>query len=355
MNVLFISSLKKNSTAVSILRALLDFDKCKIHGIISDIDNQEFTGVKIKKGFFDIEKELDPEVDLILFVEGGSFQLFPYNIDKCPVITAWYGIDTHTNYNKHKEISKFFDFTFLAQKEYALKLSDDLKKDVFWLPLAYDQTCVINSSDLDISETYEIAYVGSMDASVHPFRMKLLKEVQKLKFNAFIGSTDSNKMYKIYNNSLVVFNYSINNDLNMRVFEAIGSGALLFTNPINNNGLEDFFIEGKDYFVYSESNFVQELISLREQLNEISRFRESRINKILNEHQYINRVELLFKVLTLQNKVSRITRESADSFDYMRIASLNQSPKIALKIYADELKAKTFSQKLFQFFIRKIL
>ena len=355
MNVLFISSLKKNSTAVSILRALLDSDKCKVHGVISDIDNLEFKGVKIKKGFFNIEKEVDPEVDLIIFVEGGSFQLFPYNIDKCLVTTVWYGIDTHTNYNKHKEISKFFDFTFVAQKEYALKLSDDLKKDIFWLPLAYDQTSVSSSSGLDISETYDIAYVGSMDAAVHPVRMKLLEEIQKLKFNAFIGSTDSNRMYKIYKNSLIVFNFSINNDLNMRVFEAIGSGALLFTNHMKNNGLEDLFIEGEDYYVYSESNIVQELNSLKKQPDKISKFRDSRVNKILNEHKYKNRVEYLFEVITLENNVSRVIRETADTFDYMRIASLNQSPKTALKIFAGDLKAKTYSQKLFQFFTRKIL
>ena len=53
------------------------------------------------------------------------------------------------------------------------------------------------------------------------------------------------EMFSIYQNSKIVFNYSFKNDVNMRIFEALGSGALLMTNRIVNNGIEDILNPGK--------------------------------------------------------------------------------------------------------------
>ena len=49
-------------------------------------------------------------------------------------------------------------------------------------------------------------------------------------------------MGRIYSESKIVLNASINGDLNMRVFEALTSGALLVTDRIE-NGLDTLFAQ----------------------------------------------------------------------------------------------------------------
>jgi hypothetical protein len=56
-------------------------------------------------------------------------------------------------------------------------------------------------------------------------------------------------MGEIYSRSKIVFNKSINRDLNMRFFEGLASGALLVTDRIG-NGLADVAQEGVHYVGY---------------------------------------------------------------------------------------------------------
>src|SRR5262249_20237210 len=58
------------------------------------------------------------------------------------------------------------------------------------------------------------------------------------------------EMGAIYSRSKIVFNKSINGDLNMRFFEGLAAGALVVTDRIG-NGLTDVACEGEHYVGYS--------------------------------------------------------------------------------------------------------
>ena len=58
------------------------------------------------------------------------------------------------------------------------------------------------------------------------------------------------EMGAIYSRSKIVFNKSINGDLNMRFFEGLAAGALVVTDRIG-NGLADVACEGEHYVGYS--------------------------------------------------------------------------------------------------------
>ena len=345
MTILFISSLVPNSTSISLLRALKKLQEFHIQ-VISDVKNLEFPEAIIEKNFFDVRKYVNTSTSLILFVEGGTFQLFPMFIDKCHVKTAWYGIDTHTNFEKHVAISRVFDFSFIAQKEYVEELNSYCKSYCTWLPLAFDDTNSISKKDIDSQSQNDIAYVGSTDKSVHPIRMKLIEIINQYDLKKYIGRASIEDLYEIYKKSNCVFNYSINNDLNMRVFEAIGSGALLFTNEIRNNGLEEFFEEGSDYVLYTEETFKQDFEGLINSLNKIKCGRQERILKIKTSHTYANRIQdLVRKTMSIESKKVKST-ETLDEFDYIRIAFLNASYKISLRLLLDLLIAKTHKRSL---------
>jgi len=341
--IIFISSLLPNATSISLLRAFKKREEYKIK-IISDVKNSEFPEAIIEKGFFDVRKYVNTKLSLVLFVEGGTFQLFPMFIDKVATKTAWYGIDTHTNFEKHKAISRAFDFSFIAQKEYVEKLKSYCSSSIHWLPLGFDNTNTKKDTDPQIQN--DIAFVGSTEKLLHPTRVKLIDIINQYNFRKFFGKTSMREMYNIYKNSHCVFNYSINNDLNMRVFEAIGNGALLFTNEIRNNGLEDLFEEGSDYVIFAEKTFREDLERLINNLNKYKSMRQDRIQKVERLHTYDHRMKELVKTIKITELKKEKLSETQDHFDYIRIAFLNGAYKISLQLLLDILIAKTQKKSL---------
>lgn len=353
IDFLFISSLKENSTSISLLRSVkkLNFNSLTI---ISDIKNQEFKNIKKEKGFFDVSKYVNNKRTIVLFVEGGSMNLFPLNIHKSQSVNLWYGIDSHMNYNKHKFISRLFDISFIAQKEYALKLKNlDNITNCFWLPLAYDSN--ISNNYNSNKRKYDISYIGSMNRKMHSDRFKLIDQINKTKMKSFIGRLNYNEMYDLYRNSVTVFNRSVNNDLNMRFFEAIGSGALLLTNKIYKNGLDDIFEENIDYLTYDYKTFSDKLKYVKNNIERIEKNSKSRIEKILTRHTYDNRVMKILEIY-FSNKIQR--NNSVSTYDYLNVALSNASIFDYFKLlntFLKNLENKSIKSKLLQFLISLIL
>jgi hypothetical protein len=136
--------------------------------------------------------------------------------------------------------------------------------------------------------------VGSTDWTKYPERGLLLKAISEAHSKIFVGQATPKKMFEIYEKSKLVFNYSPMNDLNMRFFEAIGSGAVLITNPIVDNGVEDLFEKNTDFLEYST---IEELTSTLEQLlsesDTIHTISSNGLKKVLENHTYHHRAEAI--------------------------------------------------------------
>ena len=246
MNILFVGSLTRIATANYLLRAL----RRQGHAVFaySDVSHPEADATG--PGVVDVatlcaRHGLAPE--LVLFIEGGTMRLFPVGIEKLDARTAWYGIDTHMDYAKHLAIARVFDATFIAQQEYVERLRADGIAQAYWLPLGFAPGLLpdpLPPRDLDF------AYVGSMNATVHPERHALLTALARRYPNHYIGPATPEDMARLYSRARVVFNKSVNNDVNMRYFEAMGSGAALVTDPIRGNGVAELFEEGRHYLTY---------------------------------------------------------------------------------------------------------
>lgn len=246
MKVLFVASLTRIATANYLLRAL----RSQGHAVFAYSDvahpNADATG----PGVIDVatlcaRHDLAPE--LVLFVEGGTMRLFPVGLEKIAALTAWYGIDTHMDYAKHLAVARVFDATFIAQQEYIERLRADGIAQAYWLPLGFAPELLpdpLPPRDLDF------AYVGSMNASVHPERHALLAALAARYPRHYIGPATPDEMARTYCRAKVVFNKSVNNDVNMRYFEAMGSGAALVTDPVRGNGVAELFEDGRQYLTY---------------------------------------------------------------------------------------------------------
>jgi hypothetical protein len=201
-----------------------------------EITENDYSSGKIKRKAFD-EKIIKFKPSILIFIEGGDHRFFPLELFNLNVLKISYLIDTHLKDQEHIYLSHIFDVNFLAQRKY---LSKYAFKNAHWLPLAA-VSCEIN---FERARNIDICFIGSMDASVHPERIRIMSKLKSDFKNVKIGEFPANRIKELYSNSKVVVNWSVNNDLNMRVFEGISCGAHIISNSIEKTELKECGIDG---------------------------------------------------------------------------------------------------------------
>ena len=271
--------------------------------VISDISN-EFVDVRVTSTFSLVEvfSRVDFETDLLVYIEGGTMNVFPLDLNQIECTKIWWGIDSHLNFEKHLRIAKLFDHTFLAQKEFVTQLKACGVGSASWLPLAFPSSIQPEVSQKTI---YDFAFVGQTNDSIYPERARILNLLSRTFPNNFIGTAEPMEMLQIYASSKIVFNQSIKNDINMRFFEAMGTSALLITNEITENGFEDLFENGKHLFTFKNDRDLLEIVHivLGDENRRTSMVTEAN-RLITNNHRYSNRAQTLVDVaLTIKKRV----------------------------------------------------
>lgn len=234
------------------------------------------------------------EPDYVVFVEGGSMQLLPVALERLECLTAWYGIDTHMDYAKHLRIGRLFDVTFLAQKEYVERMRADGIRQVHWLPLGLAEELLPSPMP---ERTIDIAYVGSEQVAANPLRHTLLEALRREFSSTRFGAASPNEMGRIYAGAKLVFNKSVNNDVNMRFFEAAGAGAVLVTDRISNNGVEELFEEGKHYVSYEDQDsLIRTVQTLLTDPHRRAAIGKSARHHVLEHHTYRHRAQSFLSI-----------------------------------------------------------
>ena len=201
---------------------------------------------------FDLS-QLDAD-DLFFYVD--PTMEWPLGLESVPCTTIAYFIDVHQDLRSRLMLSNFFDVVFVAQKKYVPAFCEIGHKNVYWLPLACDaETHNVPSK----FRCFDIGFVGAL-GSQGTQRNKILSSIlPEFHTNEYWRYHSPREMGEVYGQSKIVFNASINGDLNMRVFEAMAAGALLITDRIS-DGLSDLFTEGTHYIAYSTVSDAMEKI-----------------------------------------------------------------------------------------------
>ncbi len=229
--------------------------------------------------------------DFYFFIETGLSEI-PPDLGKFNFPKVCYLIDTHIHLEKHINIAKNFDFIFLAQKEYIPEFKKNGMKHVEWLPLACDPEI---HGKQNVEKIYEVGFVGSITDN-HIRRKQLLKNIED-HFDLHVDRKFMDEMTRVFCQSQIVFNNSINYDLNMRVFEALCSGSLLVTDPALNSGLEELFENEKHLVIYQDDNLIDKIQYYLNQSNKIKEISECGRQEVLNKHTYAHRVQSIIDYL----------------------------------------------------------
>ncbi len=285
---------------------LKDWDMEEIRDRVRDHDIPYFTS-DIGKVLQRLPGEWVP--DLFLWVESGIW--YPLEgLKSLPCPTVCYLIDTHLHLEKHLEMAKAFDYVFLAQKEYISRFKKAGIERVFWLPLACDPETHGRKANknnppsppfskgglggFSSGKLYDIGFAGSL---IDPRRVDLLNKL-KQKFDVYYERCFLERMAEVFSQSKIVFNSSVKDDLNMRVFEAMASGSMLLTDEAKGSGLTELFHDKKHLVIYRDEKELLEFADyyLRHG-EERERVAEEGMKEVLDKHAYKHRVKEMIEII----------------------------------------------------------
>ncbi len=229
--------------------------------------------------------------DLYLWVETGLGGL-PADLKEHSIPKACYLIDTHIHFDRHVEIARQFDFVFIAQKGYLDAMHAAGIQNVFWLPLACDAEIHGKKGE---EKQYDVGFVGSVTPS-HARRKQLLDAIGQ-RFQLHSDRKFMDEMAAVLSESRIVFNNAVNNDLNMRVFEALCSGSLLMTDPAPGSGLDELFQNNRHLVLYSDdtlTDLIEHYLDHPEEREEIA---EQGRREVLARHTYDHRAGQILETL----------------------------------------------------------
>lgn len=234
------------------------------------------------------------KVDVFWEIESGHVSKEFQFIRAFPPISAvklWWVNDSHQFLDLMVAKAPYFDRVFVSMK-------DDVQafgKNAFWLPGSASLDVAL---DFNVPRVHDISFVGSMD-SVHSKRVEIINMLKvdfpqiNIKNNLFLDD-----MAFEYSSTKIVFNLSLNRDLNYRVFEALACGALLLTDRIG-NGLLDLFEDGKDIIVYDTyEDLCQKIKYYLQHEDERKAIAKSGQLKVKKYHTVDNRIDSVINQLS---------------------------------------------------------
>jgi spore maturation protein CgeB len=251
--------------------------------IISQFDLQEIQGIK---NGYDLYFRID---------DGGYVQDIPADLHPC----CWWISDTHLPkpYKTIKGKIKKYDFVFCTQKHAVEKLFKETGKSAYWIPWACDEIPFDFEFPQENSKVWDICFIGT--SGKYSLRKVILELIRINYPNSFIGRATYHEILDYYRKSRIVVNYSINNDINARVFEAMSAGALLITNRINNNGFEEIFHPGEHLVIFEDMfrDLKENIDFYLQNITERQRIAKRGFRYTNQAHTYRDRLRKMFEIM----------------------------------------------------------
>jgi hypothetical protein len=269
----------------------------------------------------DLERIPANDFDLFLQIDDGLQYGHPPNLRPC----AWWAIDTHVNFEWCLSKARAFDFVFAAQRDGAERLRQAGIASARWLPLACDPE---RHGKQETEKRYDVAFVGNVFPGP---RADLLDRIQRRFRNTFVGRCYFEDMARTYSAARIVFNRSVLNDINMRVFEALASGSLLLTNDLRGNGQEELFQDGVYLATYQDAEDLLDKIEFYLRCGDVrERIAAAGRAEVLARHTYQHRMQTIL--------------ECGEVAPLWLAAKSSQSPPLSLQPKSSEDSPKSKNQ-----------
>lgn len=236
--------------------------------------------------------------DLNLLVDHGEDAIGVPLDWKIPSPSAYWVSDAHLGYEYRMNRAKQFDYVFCCQPQFIEQFERDgiPREKLFFLPHAYEPLVYKPHS---ILKKWDWAFIGHLNSQK---RISLLDRMCKEVPNWYLGWRNpqtpgfnimDDASYK-YSQSRVVLNDCIGDDINMRIFEALGSKSCLLTEAIN--PLPLLFDAGKHLETYTtQDEAVEKMKWLLDHSEVMDALADAGHKEVASKHTYEHRMLEILK------------------------------------------------------------
>ena len=284
----------------------------KLHLVSANSNNEKGMEAFVKKAFtslgyevlctdyrvmdkYEVETRIKyiTDVDFLLTIKGERIN--PESIFSCRVPTVLWGQDSiQANNEMHFVIqtkAPLFDIVYSFNNN-ELSFYKQFNKNSFYLPLGADADI---HKDIKVSnKTIEVGFIGSLNNNRINMINYLLDKGIPVQY-----SHSQDKYAEIVSSTKININCGITDSgYQMRVFEILAMGGLLFTNAVRD---ENLFVDKEHLIYYNDFNHLYELICYYiDKPEEIERIAKAGQKEVMEKHLYIHRVkEIIDKVISL--------------------------------------------------------
>lgn len=234
-----------------------------------------------KFGEWDLHFEADWGEDALMGI-------LPYVPVPIPKPSVFWHSDTHLGYDWRLSKALRTQFNFVCQK----RAQEDFKRDgidSIWVPHAVEPQAYPFIPSI---KKYDISFVGHINSEN---RIDALDRMFREFPNFYWGQRLFEEAAEKYCQSKIVFNISIKDDINMRVFEALSTKSFLLTNEIPTLG--ELFEDGKHLVTYKTMDEAVEkaryYLAHEEERNAIA---EAGFEEVRAKHTFRHRAEQMLDV-----------------------------------------------------------
>lgn len=219
--------------------------------------------------------------------EDGLTGILPYTPIPVPNPSIVWNSDTHLGYDYRLKKSLKADFVFCAQKRAVEEMKRDGVKNPIWLPHAFEPMAY-PKFDL-ATKKYDVCFVGHVNSQN---RLDALDRLFREFPNFYYGQQLFENAARKFCESKIVFNIHMKDDINMRDFEAMGTGSFLLTNWIPT--IEELFEDGKHLVLYrSEEEMVDKAKYYLAHDEEREKIAQAGYEEVIKKHTIQNRVSVI--------------------------------------------------------------
>ncbi len=282
---------------------------------------------------------IDPATDFVIFVEGPYPALEVVGETTVPTLFWFHHGEHHLHANLRLADRYRADALLMAHSWHL----------AFWSPLPVHRfpfgvaTELLDPSRPMEERRYDVAMVGAKLRAGGPYgrRQQLVADLERALPGNRLGfreAVSADEMADLYGDSRIVINEggTRHYPITMRVLEAVGSGAVLLSDPLP--GMEMLLDEGSQYAMLGP-DVITDVKGLLAEPARLQAMADSALREAMGLHTYDHRVDELFEIAATTTKRSVATPSDAGSLagaidvdvEVQRVAQLG-APELAAQL-----------------------
>lgn len=216
----------------------------------------------------------------------------PYKPVVCPKPNIYVSSDTHIGYEHRLTTARNFDWVFCNQARGCEDfIKDGIPKErCLWLPHAVEPKAYPCK---DIINKYDVCFIGNMNCWERvDFCDRMFKEFPSF----YYGKKVFEEAAEVFSSSKIVLNFSIKDDVNMRVFETLATKSLLLTNELPT--LPHLFKDGVHLVTYKNvEDAIEKAKYYIEHEEERRAIAENGYKEVMAKHTYTHRLKTVLDIV----------------------------------------------------------